>query len=122
MAFRLWVHIVPERKTKMEMCYNGTLVMPNNYAVVTEEEMTYVEGGISPAAISGMIVGLIGCGYSVMSIGKECGKYCYNNGYARRGLTKTAFSVAAVAFFGATGAAVFNIGFDNGWVEASKKK
>lgn len=29
----------------MEMCYDGALVMPNNYAVVSEEEMTYVEGG-----------------------------------------------------------------------------
>ena len=31
----------------MEMCYDGALVMPNNYAVVNEEEMTYVEGGFS---------------------------------------------------------------------------
>lgn len=29
----------------MEMCYDGALVMPKNYAAVTEEEMTYVEGG-----------------------------------------------------------------------------
>ena len=29
----------------MEMMYNGTLVMPKNYAVVDEEEMTYVDGG-----------------------------------------------------------------------------
>ena len=29
----------------MEMMYNGALVMPNNYAVVNEEEMTYVDGG-----------------------------------------------------------------------------
>lgn len=29
----------------MEMVYNGTLVMPNNFVAVTEEEMTYVEGG-----------------------------------------------------------------------------
>ncbi len=29
----------------MEMTYNGTLVMPANYAVVNEEEMTYVDGG-----------------------------------------------------------------------------
>ncbi len=27
------------------MCYNGTLVMPSNYAVVTDNEMEYVEGG-----------------------------------------------------------------------------
>ena len=27
----------------MEMCYDGTLVMPSSYAVMDEEEMTYVE-------------------------------------------------------------------------------
>ncbi len=29
----------------MEMCYDGALVMPSSYAVMSEEEMTYVEGG-----------------------------------------------------------------------------
>ena len=29
----------------MGMCYDGTLVMPSSYAVMNEEEMTYVEGG-----------------------------------------------------------------------------
>ena len=29
----------------MEMCYDGALVMPSNYAVMNEEEMMYVEGG-----------------------------------------------------------------------------
>ena len=29
----------------MEMCYDGALVMPSNYAVMDENEMTYVEGG-----------------------------------------------------------------------------
>ena len=29
----------------MDMCYEGALVMPSNYAVMDEEEMTYVEGG-----------------------------------------------------------------------------
>lgn len=31
----------------MDMCYNGVLVMPSNYAVMDEEEMTYVEGGVT---------------------------------------------------------------------------
>ena len=31
----------------MEMCYDGALVMPKNYSVVNEEEMTYVEGGFA---------------------------------------------------------------------------
>lgn len=29
----------------MEMCYDGALVMPTNYAIMNEDEMTYVEGG-----------------------------------------------------------------------------
>lgn len=31
----------------MEMCYDGALVIPSNYAVMSEDEMTYVEGGAS---------------------------------------------------------------------------
>lgn len=30
----------------MDMCYDGVLVMPSSYAVMSEEEMTYMEGGI----------------------------------------------------------------------------
>lgn len=30
----------------MDMCYNGTLVMPSSYAVMDENETTYIEGGI----------------------------------------------------------------------------
>lgn len=29
----------------MEMCYDGALVMPKNYALMNEDEMTYTEGG-----------------------------------------------------------------------------
>jgi len=29
----------------MEMCYDGALMMPSSYAVMNEDEMTYVEGG-----------------------------------------------------------------------------
>ena len=29
----------------MEMCYDGALVMPSNYAVMSEDEMMYVDGG-----------------------------------------------------------------------------
>lgn len=30
----------------MEMCYDGALIMPRNYAVMSEDEMIYVDGGI----------------------------------------------------------------------------
>ena len=29
----------------MNMCYDGTLVMPSSYAMMDEDEMSYVEGG-----------------------------------------------------------------------------
>ncbi len=38
------------KECNMEMCYDGALVMPNNYAVVSEEEMTYVDGGFYMSA------------------------------------------------------------------------
>lgn len=30
----------------MEMCYDGALVMPSNFAVVDADEMMYLEGGV----------------------------------------------------------------------------
>lgn len=39
----------------MEMCYDGALVMPSSYAVMDEEEMTYVEGGKTYTAHFGSI-------------------------------------------------------------------
>lgn len=29
----------------MDMCYDGTLVMPSSYAMMEEDEMCYIEGG-----------------------------------------------------------------------------
>lgn len=51
----------------MEMCYDGALVMPKNYAVVNEEEMTYVEGGI--AIINGLVGGAINLAISAILAG-----------------------------------------------------
>lgn len=31
----------------MDMCYNGTLVMPSSYVMMDENEMRYVDGGTS---------------------------------------------------------------------------
>ena len=36
----------------MEMTYGGALVMPSNYAAMSEEEMTYVEGGGTPKVVA----------------------------------------------------------------------
>lgn len=34
-----------KEENDMEMCYDGALVMPKNYATVNDEEMTYIDAG-----------------------------------------------------------------------------
>lgn len=42
---KLKTNIYLKEEIVMEMTYDGMLVMPSSYAVMNEEEMTYVEGG-----------------------------------------------------------------------------
>ena len=61
----------------MEMCYDGTLVMPSSYAVMDEEEMCYVEGGgsINTNTLAGAIdVGCALCGIYASAIGELLGR------------------------------------------------
>ena len=41
----------------MEMCYDGALVMPKNYAVVNNEKMEYVDGGWSGRQVLKNVIG-----------------------------------------------------------------
>ncbi len=54
----------------MEMCYDVALVMPNNYAVVNEEEMTYVDGGfyMSSDSCSTIATYVYGAGFGVTAV------------------------------------------------------
>lgn len=50
----------------MEMCYaEGALVMPSSYAVMSEDEMTYVEGGALKKWQKALVVGVV----AVASVG-----------------------------------------------------
>lgn len=49
----------------MEMCYDGALVMPSGYAVMSEDEMEYLEGGISVTKNK--------AGYKITLSARNCG-------------------------------------------------
>ncbi len=75
----------------MEMCYDGALVMPKNYAVVNEEEMTYIDGGWSGKKFMNNIKGLAALCASVITICKAfncwdaimaCAATCYTKALA----------------------------------------
>lgn len=42
----------------MEMCYDGVLVMPNSYVVMSEDEMMYVQGGALSKVDKAIIIGM----------------------------------------------------------------
>lgn len=68
----------------MDMCYDGALVMPSNYAVMDEEEMMYVDGGMSAKDIAlnlliSVVGGIIGTKltkYCTLAIFKSALQYC----------------------------------------------
>ena len=54
----------------MEMCYDGALVMPSSYAVMGEEEMTYIQGGWVKKSYEGAngwaaAAALVACGSAI---------------------------------------------------------
>lgn len=56
-----------QEENKMELCYDGALVLPSSYAVMDEEEMCYTEGGIAVttvATIVGTVITIYGATYA----------------------------------------------------------
>lgn len=49
----------------MELCYDGTIIMPSSYAVMDNEEKMYVEGGWSGKQVLKNVCGII----AVFSLG-----------------------------------------------------
>lgn len=95
----------------MEMCYDGALVMPSSYAVMNEEEMTYVEGGAGVIAIITAVIAAIGASYGA---GQAVGQRLYYNGITTsEKWSKYKWKArAAVVPFGACGGA-FILGLEN---------
>ena len=53
----------------MELCYDGALVMPSSYAVMTADEMEYTEGGKkSKVSVAGIICSAFGIGGGVLGV------------------------------------------------------
>lgn len=58
----------------MDMCYDGTLVMPSNYAKMEENEMCYIEGGGTVKVIASSSTVRTICRSSVALIGTAIGE------------------------------------------------
>ena len=58
----------------MDMCYDGTLVMPSSYAMMEEYEMSYVEGGGTVKVIASSETVRTVCRAGVALIGAAIGE------------------------------------------------
>ena len=112
----------------MEMCYDGALVMPSNYAVMSEDEMMYVDGGKAItinrttirnaiasvwATISGISTIAWLANKSAGQIGKLIGKAAFSVGKALlrvKGFAGFALQSAACAIAGIVAACAITIG------------
>ena len=76
------------------MCYDGALVMPSSYAVMNEEEMTYVEGGARISLTSKML--------NKNYCKKIAKKYTGSTGLSQTRIAKEIFSHAVLYLGGRT--------------------
>ena len=98
----------------MDMCYEGVLVMPSSYAVMNEEEMTYVEGG-SPVVLEAILAAITigaagyGGGYAVgVRMGYRFTKSQYND-------VKWPLRATVIRLLGAVSGSIVLLGFENGF-------
>lgn len=103
----------------MEMCYNGALVMPSKYALVSNDEMEYVEGGVSFSrtwvAAAADAVAMLFCPYlaPIKYLGKNAAKALVSKFLpqltgALASIVKTVLGVGINVSTGTIGNLVFN--------------
>ena len=99
----------------MEMCYDGALVMPSSYAIMNEEEMMYVEGGIAVPTAVGIAVSAVTLAGATYGAGVACGKRLYHAGVKnKKTWAKVKWPVrAAVLAYGKITGAIFMLGLEN---------
>lgn len=106
----------------MEMCYDGALVMPSSYAVMSEDEMSYVEGGVtfnrSWVSVAVDVIAMAICPYlaPIKYLGKQAAKalvqkYLPKLAGAFAKIVRTALGVSINVSAGKLGSLVFG----NAW-------
>jgi hypothetical protein len=110
------------REKDMELCYEGTLVMPKNFVSVSSDEMEYVDGGsLTVAAVVGIVAGCIGIAIGLNNLGRIAGERAYYAGLrnARYQQIKWAVRAGILGVFGIIGGALVATGFENAFYSKS---
>jgi lactobin A/cerein 7B family class IIb bacteriocin len=106
------------------MTYDGALVMPKNCMTMTEDEMTYVEGGGGPLVIPAMaIAGVVIAGVTASYQGGVVIAQYLVNYYGANKAALYYYAAQPIVFrITGTEAPAFNLGFKNQFYTMAKKK
>ncbi len=98
----------------MEITYDGTLVMPSSYAVMDEDEMMYLEGGVAVSTLVAIVGTAIAAGGTTYGAGRVVGKNLYYKGIDTKSELRWATAVASTALIpmGVAGP-IFILGMQN---------
>lgn len=98
----------------MEMCCDGALVMPRSYAVMSEEEMTYVEGGNGWYNSRGFIAAAIDIGIAVVTAGQAIAGIYAIKAFLKSNSRKIVKNVSKtlLKYFGSVSASVVSCAID----------
>ncbi|NLD51119.1 MAG: hypothetical protein GX660_28625 [Clostridiaceae bacterium] len=106
----------------MEMCYDGDLVMPKNYVAVDNDEMEYIEGGVtfsrSWIAVAVDVIALAVAPYlaPIKFLGKNLAKALVSKFLPQlAGVFRTMIQMVAGVAINMTNGALGNLLFGNVW-------
>lgn len=84
----------------MDMCYDVTLVLPSSYAVMEEEEMSYVEGGALSKVDKALIIGICAASAITLTVALVYGQLALAAKILRWSVKKVARKAGAAAVVG----------------------
>ena len=84
----------------MELCYDGALVLPSSYAVMAEEEMSYVEGGALSKVDKALIIGICAASAITLTVALVYGQLALAAKILRWSVKKVARKAGAAAVVG----------------------
>lgn len=87
----------------MKMCYDGVLVMPTQFIKMSNDEMTYLEGGSTASEAKAIFDLVVAVASTAKTAGIKAGKLVKSKGYKYNSAVGIAVDTLGYAFFWPTG-------------------
>jgi len=99
------------------MTYDGAMVLPSRYVVVDQNEMEYIDGGMTSFAVLGVIATAVTTGVGMYNLAEKAGERVYYMGLTNVEYQSMKWYLRAgvMGLFGVIWGPVVLLGFENGF-------